>query len=473
MKSLLAEYVYGTPWALESGVFGRMLEVVQRHIVGGKLSDDAIKAAIGRDPAAGDQQSVKYQVIGSVAVIPISGIIAKHANQVNNVSQARGTALETVNADIARALADDTVAALLFRIESPGGSVMGLKACGDAIKAAGALKRTVAFYDDLACSAALWLGSQCQEVYCTETAIVGSIGVYGAMVDSYVWAQKEGLKVHKLSTGKLKGSGMDGTFISAEEIAAAQKQVDDYCAQFIQAIALGRELAIADVTTIADGRTFIGPAAVDAGLVDDITTFDALLADLAAGHATPPTPASGGSSSAVSSTTADTSATTTSEPITMKITLAFAMALVAAYPAQQALIAEYSAKAGTDDKITDASLEAAVLKAEVTRLGADATAKAAAHAAAITEKDAQIAKITGERDAAKLAAADLAKIKQGAAADVLGGPGDRSLANLSGDELFKAEFANDPKIQEAFGNEEGGYLAHRREQSRKVKAAAK
>jgi signal peptide peptidase SppA len=475
MRSLLAEYAFGTPWALDAGVFDRAQTILLRHLAGHKGSAEDIEAAIGRPaPSLADQEQ-RYEARGGVAIIPIGGVIDKHAQNVNAICTDRGTSTEAIQKDIRTALGDETVHTLLFQIESPGGSISGLKETADLVRAASATKRTVAFYDGMACSAALWLGAQCQECYATETALVGSIGVYSSMVDSEKWAEQEGLKVHKLTTGKFKGAGLPGTAITPEQVAEGQARVNEYFAMFVEAIMVGREMSREAVLEIADGRTWIGQRAIDAGLVDGLATFPTLLAELTAGH-NRQSQAPGGSRSAPSpgtatpagaTSTAGTAGTNGGDPAiqgtqNMKLSMAVAMALVASYPAHAPLVKERAAKAATDDSITDHSVTVEVLEAEIARLKAEAGTRETAHAAALKVEQDKATAAEAARAALQTKHDALLAIGKGADSSLTGGPGNESLAGLAGEALWKAEFARDAKLQTQYGNDEKAYLAEKK-----------
>ncbi len=288
----LLEYVTGQAWAMDAAVLEQMAAIVNRHLQGVRLSAAEIEAATAKKL---DAPARSYQVTpDGRAVIPVGGLIAKHARMVNGVSQPRGTSLERLRTQLGEALDDPQVRSIFLHIESPGGSATGLADFADELYQAGAEKPVVAFADDLAASAAYWLGAQANVFYGSRRAQVGSIGVYSLVVDSSRWAENEGLKVHILRTGGHKGVGAPGVAIDQEQLEVLQQQVNDVYEDFLQGVLRGRAEALDEenLRKLADGRTYAAAAAQRRGLLDAVLTLEeALLAPLPATRPTRTRPA--------------------------------------------------------------------------------------------------------------------------------------------------------------------------------------
>ena len=276
-------YLLDEVWALSEGVFTRLVEIVDRHTGGEKLTDAEIASIVEirtkkADDAAAPQPPEAYHLAGTTAVIPIRGVIAKHANQVNDVSQPTGTSVETIAADLARALADPAARDILLKIESPGGSVAGIANLAEAIREASAQKTVTAYADDSATSAAYWLGSAAQRFYASRTAAVGSIGVYSVLADTSRQAEADGVELKIIRSGRYKGVGEPGMPIEDDDLAALQDRVDQIHDVFVREVASGRGMTIAAVAALADGRTFTAGQAKANGLIDSVKTLPQALA---------------------------------------------------------------------------------------------------------------------------------------------------------------------------------------------------
>lgn len=93
------------------------------------------------------------------------------------------------------------------------------------------------------------------------------------LTDSSGAAAAEGLKIHVISTGGVKGGGVPGTEITDEMLDEVQEMVDGIGEVFFEAVAKGRRLSLARVKTLTDGRLHI--AAKAPGLVDAVEPFEA------------------------------------------------------------------------------------------------------------------------------------------------------------------------------------------------------
>jgi signal peptide peptidase SppA len=288
--SLIVEYISNQQWAIQIGLLEQMVKIVDRHISGVKLSADEVAEAIGKSDTEGDvvDRDDNYYVLdGSVGVVPVSGVIAKYSRMVNGVSQPRGSSIEMLNKQLDRAMDDDSVKSILLHIESPGGSIAGLMDFADNVFEASKQKPVIAFADDLACSAAYWIGSQASEFYANKSAVVGSIGVYSLLLDSSGAYEKAGLKMHIVRSGENKGVGAQGIEITDEQVSTIQTVIDAHYEGFIGAILRGRAdkgLVEDKLRKVADGRVLTAAQAKRAKLIDGIKTFDSVINKISAGR---------------------------------------------------------------------------------------------------------------------------------------------------------------------------------------------
>ena len=276
--------LYATAWALDTGVLQSLMMVVERHASGERLTDAEVREVTGHEPmaaAAGSGNArAAYELIGSVAVVPISGVLMKYSSMVNGTSQPRGTSAEQIKAAYAQALGDERVASILLRIESPGGAVDGIDELASEIFAGRSKKPTWAFADGLMASAAYYLGSQASRLIASTDGRVGSIGVYMGLEDTSARYAAAGVKRHLIKDGAMKGIGEPGVPVTEEQLASVQARVNDYGELFRAAVARGRGVAAETVKGWATGDVKIGIKAQQAGLVDAIGTIDSVIAEM-------------------------------------------------------------------------------------------------------------------------------------------------------------------------------------------------
>ena len=151
--SRLFDLVVG-PWALTPSMLDELQAVYCTHLRGEKIDLRAIEASIGR-PLANQQRS--FDVVDGVAVLPVQGVISPKANLMTQISG--GASAQLLQRDLAAALADPRVSAVVLAIDSPGGSVFGSPDLAAQIYAARDVKPIVAHTDGMMASAAYWISS--------------------------------------------------------------------------------------------------------------------------------------------------------------------------------------------------------------------------------------------------------------------------------------------------------------------------
>ncbi len=287
--------VLTSPWAIEPAKLLEIQAIYATHLRGEKIDIAGVEQRIGR-PLANEPKG--YTIQDGVAVLPIEGVIAKRANLLMQVSG--GTSTELAARDLRAALADPQVHSIILAVDSPGGTVDGTQALADVVLAARNSKPIVTLASGTMASAAYWIGSAAQQVFIADgTTTVGSIGVVATHVDVSGAEAQRGIKTTEVFAGKFKRAASQYAPLTETGRATIQDQVDYTYSLFVKAIATQRGVSEQQVLKdMADGRVFIGEQAVQAGLVDGVSTLDALIAQLndqrSAGAARPMKPTSQG-----------------------------------------------------------------------------------------------------------------------------------------------------------------------------------
>jgi signal peptide peptidase SppA len=269
--------VLTAPWAIEPGKLLELQAIYAAHVHGDKIDIAAVEQRLGR-PLANDQRN--YEIVDGVAIIPIEGVVAKKMNMFSQISG--GASSQLARASLEQANRDPAVHSIILSIDSPGGTVDGTQTFADAIRASRDIKPIVTLGGGSMSSAAYWFGSAAQATYITDgTTTVGSIGVVASHVDVSAAEAARGIKTTEISAGKYKRVASQYAPLSEDGRQSIQDQLDYMYSLFVGAVASNRGVSVDVVLRdMADGRVFIGQQAIDAGLVDGITTLDALVAKL-------------------------------------------------------------------------------------------------------------------------------------------------------------------------------------------------
>jgi signal peptide peptidase SppA len=254
------------PWAIRPDSFAAML--------------DAMHAADPVDDMLGltdENTPVDVTVDDGIAVVSITGVIGNKLplymqRYFGMVSADRiQDAVDSLNADA-------NIRAVVFDIDSPGGTVSGVPELAEAIKAMS--KPTVAHTSGLLASAAYWIGAAVDHVIATPSAMVGSVGVFLPIVSLKKYYEKLGVEVDVIKAGKFKAAGYPGTELSEDQRADLQASVDYVYRLFSGFVAERRGVE----NTYMQGQDFYAAQAIENGLVDDLGTLEDAIeaADLAA-----------------------------------------------------------------------------------------------------------------------------------------------------------------------------------------------
>jgi len=207
-----------------------------------------------------------FTVENGVAVVEISGALMKGLDPITAWFYGCAST-DRVQAALSELAASDDVVAVVLKIDSPGGMVIGIPELGGQIAALAATKLVVAVTDLQACSAAYWLASQATFFYTTASAQVGSIGTYIALYDYSEYLAQMGVKLELFKRGKFKAIGVTGNPLDDDARAFLDETVGRTNDQFLAAVR-SKRANVADSTM--EGQWFDGAQAVDLGLADKV-----------------------------------------------------------------------------------------------------------------------------------------------------------------------------------------------------------
>lgn len=184
-----------------------------------------------------------------------------------------------------QAAKDDSLKALVIRVDSGGGSAFASEMIRDAI--ASARKKGLPVYismGSVAASGGYWIATDAEEVWATPTTITGSIGVFGLIPNISESLEKIGVHNDGVGTTELADAFQIGRPMSDKAKTVIQSSVDNIYVQFLDLVANARGMSVEDVHKIAQGRVWTGSMALDLGLVDTLGSLNDLMEHVAQKH---------------------------------------------------------------------------------------------------------------------------------------------------------------------------------------------
>lgn len=172
---------------------------------------------------------------------------------------------------VAQVRADSSVKAVVFRVNSPGGSVLASEKILDEIRQLKAVKPVVASYGGYAASGGYWISNCCDRIFSDATCLTGSIGVFSMIPDvSRTLKEKAHIGVYAVNTHDHSNIFSLTHPLSESEMAYMQRSVEGIYSRFVDIVAGSRSLDPEYVDEIGQGRVWSGVAGVEKGLVDEV-----------------------------------------------------------------------------------------------------------------------------------------------------------------------------------------------------------
>lgn len=170
---------------------------------------------------------------------------------------------------------DNSIKAILFRVDSPGGGVVASQEIYEEVKKTrNQGKPVVVSMGALAASGGYYVSCGATRIVANPGTLTGSIGVISQFMRFDPLLAKIGIEEHTIKSGKFKDSGSPYRKMTKDDVSYFQKLMDAVHRQFIAVVEEERRLRHNSVIRIADGRVFTGVEARSMGLVDTIGTYE-------------------------------------------------------------------------------------------------------------------------------------------------------------------------------------------------------
>jgi protease IV len=204
---------------------------------------------------SGSVSAKSFSLNDKIGVVPVEGVI--------------GDSLE-INEYIDEFSKDDSITAVVVRIDSPGGGVAASQEIYDAIVALRKKKKVVVSMGSVAASGGLLIACAGDKIVANPGTITGSISAIMQFANVEELLKKVGVKASVVKSGQYKDIGSPVREMTPQEKAIIQELIDDIYNQFIDVIVRDRKMTREQVVAIGDGRVFSGRKAKEYGLVDQL-----------------------------------------------------------------------------------------------------------------------------------------------------------------------------------------------------------
>jgi protease-4 len=278
----VAEQIYSKPWLITPSAHASIVRLFQSKYASSFVFDAKADDGINTDALFVQREPASLDV-NNIGHVYIKGVIGQGLSKIEK--SCGNTDTRDVQDEIA-ALVAQGAKGILLCIDSPGGIITGTPELAELIAETATEIPVFVFSDSQICSAAYWLAAGASKIICTESAEIGSIGVYLPWIDESIKWEQEGIAATPVinTGGTFKGIHLFPS-LSAEHREALQIFVDRVFGLFKTFIVNMRAMNEAVVAASAlQGQMFLGIDAITNGLVDELgnkdDAYEALLQDI-------------------------------------------------------------------------------------------------------------------------------------------------------------------------------------------------
>ena len=176
---------------------------------------------------------------------------------------------------------DKKVKAIVLRVNSPGGSSLASELIWRELELTKKEKPLVVSMGNYAARGGYYIACNADKIYAEPTTITGSIGVFGMVPNLSEFVDRIGINAEQIKTNRQATGYSAFEPMSKEFESVTQESVEQVYTVFLQRVAKGRNMKIAEVDAIAQGRVWTGKQALEKGLVDELGNLDAAIAHAA------------------------------------------------------------------------------------------------------------------------------------------------------------------------------------------------
>jgi protease-4 len=208
---------------------------------------------LGSDYAAVDPATVGFDPVSQFALVYGTGMVVTGDGSSTRSGQPV-LASDTVSAALKEAAEDDGISAIIFRIDSPGGSALAL----------------IASFSDVAASGGYYVAAGADAIVAPAGSFTGSIGVYVLRPVLRGLLDKLGIGVEGLTRGAHADLLLASRPLTAETRGRLRDDIESVYKLFVERVAAGRDMSTERVDQLGRGRVWTGIQAMESGLVDEV-----------------------------------------------------------------------------------------------------------------------------------------------------------------------------------------------------------
>ena len=263
-------------YADEEMTFQPSAKSVQYHLIDSLLYDDGIQTVLRKKLGIKESDDISFVKLETMknAVSDIKSSVDKiavvYAAGGIDMGSSDGIDSKELVKTLAEVRKDDKVKAVIFRVNSPGGSALGSELIWREVSLIKAKKPIYVSMGDYAASGGYYISSPADTIIAQPNTITGSIGVFGLIPNVAGLTNKIGISFDGVKTNKMSDMPNLSRPLTGEEKELMQLYVNNTYETFVNHCAKGRRMTPEAIKKIAEGRVWTGEQAKELGLVDKL-----------------------------------------------------------------------------------------------------------------------------------------------------------------------------------------------------------
>ena len=270
----LAETMLAAGWVDMLADHAQMEDALAEWV--GVTDEDGYAEVISLDRYVEDvkmSRSLTEENLPLIAIIPVEGTLMPGDSEEGMAGS------DTINGYIDTALEAEDLAAIVLRVNSPGGSVFASDLIRRKLReVADADISIVVSMGTIAASGGYWIAAEADEIWALPTTLTGSIGAFSAFPTIEGIVEYIGVTVDGVGTTPMAGAASLNRGLSPEMASIVQALAYGAYDDFIELVASGRDMSEQAVREVADGLVWTGAEAAERGLVDELGGLDEAVA---------------------------------------------------------------------------------------------------------------------------------------------------------------------------------------------------
>ena len=266
----LAETMLAAGWVDVLADHAQMEDALAEWV--GVTDEDGYAEVVSLDRYVEDvkmSRSLSEENLPLIAIIPVEGTLMPGDSEEGMAGS------DTINGYIDTAMEAENLAAIVLRVNSPGGSVFASDLIRrKLLEVAHADIPIVVSMGTVAASGGYWIAAEADEIWALPTTITGSIGAFSAFPTIEGIVEYIGVTVDGVGTTPLAGAASFNRGLTPEMASIVQALANGAYDDFIELVAAGRDMSEQAVKDVADGLVWTGAEAAERGLVDELGGLD-------------------------------------------------------------------------------------------------------------------------------------------------------------------------------------------------------